>query len=239
MLGPTLTGASSEAVRLLQEHARPRRGGLLAFRNPFVADMWWNFVDVRDVATAHVRALEAPAACNRRLIVTNRLCSVAELCRTMARLDASLDPPRWTLPRWATLIASLFVPGLGWTFLRRHLGRRRPLDGTLARRVLGLEPTPLDATVAACLSEMRDQAGLLRLASGPAGAAPSASGAAQIEEIGSPGPLSEARQRPGPQGGRGTASEASTLTVVVRAALVLGIVSGAAFAYTKRVGVRA
>jgi nucleoside-diphosphate-sugar epimerase len=142
MIGPTRTLEVSEAMRTITDFA------LCSPYFPVAPDITWNFVDVRDVAVAHVKALTASGVAGGRFIVTNRALRLAELGRFIRAAFPHLTAPIYTAPTilslaigpWAHSRASL-------SYLWRTLGVRRVLDGSRANQVLNLRLTDMATTV--------------------------------------------------------------------------------------------
>jgi len=124
---------------------------------PGVPPIGSGFVDVRDVARAHLLAYEKPAAAGRYLAVTGPYVKMLDLARMVAAAYPELKIPLRELPRW-TLPIGVFFDWLG----NRLLGRPRQItrdmlveftdryvcyDPAKTRRDLGWEPMPLEQTV--------------------------------------------------------------------------------------------
>jgi dihydroflavonol-4-reductase len=115
-----------------------------------------NFVDVRDVAAAMIRAAEAPAGST--WILGNENLTYREAWSRMARVVGG-PPPLLTLPGWLVRAAAGAVRALE----RVGLPEAQEVNGTTmrmstiphyfdpsrARAVLGMETTPLETAVAA------------------------------------------------------------------------------------------
>lgn len=160
MLGPSRTSESSDAMRVVCDFARS------SSYIPFAPNMYWNFVDVRDVALAHVMSLDAKQARNRRYIVTNSLLSLVELGKHIRMANMRLKAPVYTMP---TLVAMLgpMMPGsrVKYSYLWTNLGVKRPMCNTRLVQELGLQPRPFDQTVKDSIAELAEQ-GLLPEATG-------------------------------------------------------------------------
>lgn len=138
VLGPVLCRAHTQASpRLIVD----------LLRRSYPASPRWYFglVDVRDVAAAHVAALQ-PAARGRYL-----LCGGGRwLTEIAAQLQAELPSRRIataTLPTPLLYAAALLHPRLSLRAVRESIGLRPQYDSTRAQRELGLQFRPLDQTV--------------------------------------------------------------------------------------------
>lgn len=121
---------------------------MLAGGMPGFADIWIPIVDVRDVAAAHVLAMETrDAAGERFLLSSGPVTSLSEIGRTLrtALGDAAAAVPTSTIP-------DEMAPASA----QADLGYRKRLTNEKARRVLGWSPRPSeDAIVAAGESMVR------------------------------------------------------------------------------------
>lgn len=135
VIGPSLTAGLNTSNRLLLVD-------LLKGTYPGILSLTWGIVDVRDVAEAHVRAMEVPAAEGRYLCVgeTMSMRQVVALLRANGYGNDKL--PSLALDSGiATAIvklASATQPkGVG-SYLKTHLGRVPRYDTTKIRTQLGV-----------------------------------------------------------------------------------------------------
>jgi nucleoside-diphosphate-sugar epimerase len=149
-IGPSLTDETSEAMVTIEGLANSSK------LFPFCPNLSWNFVDVRDVADAHVRALEVAEVRDQRIIISNECVSLPELCRMMKELYPQLTPPTHTAWTFVTLaIASVVLwNSVNLRFLWRSLGVRKRLDNRRAKEELGVAFTPMKQTLNDCLDQM-------------------------------------------------------------------------------------
>jgi nucleoside-diphosphate-sugar epimerase len=130
-------------------HARGSLGvcvELLRNRFPGVPRLSISIVDVRDVARAHVEALERTDA-HGRYILFNESLWVLEIADILRRRFPERRLPRRVLPDWMMYVAAMFDRRLSWHYLRTHLGVRRLIDNAKARRELELSLTPIEDTL--------------------------------------------------------------------------------------------
>lgn len=114
-----------------------------------------NVVDVRDLAHAHVAALEGGRS-GERYIVGGHNTSVGEVMRAAARI-LGVDPPRLRVPSGVALLAgkvgeaaALAIPGaplLPFTEAIEMIRHGKHYDLSKARRDLGLTARPFDETL--------------------------------------------------------------------------------------------
>lgn len=108
---------------------------------PGVPRIGLRVVDVRDVAAAHVLALDNPASAGRRFIVVGDLLRMSEVGAVLHAAFPQLvtRAPR-ELPDWLVRLAARFQPDL--RTLVPMLGRRYSYTTAAARDVLGWLPRP-------------------------------------------------------------------------------------------------
>jgi len=149
VIGPSMTKAVNTSNRILVDVLR---GGF-----PAIVDLAWGVVDVRDVAAAHVRAMEVPAARGRYLCVaeTRTLRQIVEL---LGRSGYAGRVPRLGLDsplgnRLTYLLSWLQPKGVG-QYLRTNLGRVPRFDHGKIVRELGLEFRPVEQTVLDAVADL-------------------------------------------------------------------------------------
>jgi len=150
VIGPSLTGTVNESNKLFVD--------LLGGAYPMLMDLTWGFVDVRDVATAHLRALETTTAAGRYLCAgeTRSMRAVVDFLRHNGYGGSRL--PRLGLDnalgnRIAWLASWTQPRGIG-TYLRSHLGRAVRYDNGKIRRELGVTFRPLDDSLRDTLADL-------------------------------------------------------------------------------------
>jgi len=104
---------------------------------PMVPRLAFAVVDVRDVALAHVRALEVDDPAPRYLLVAGGRW-MKEVVETLRPAFPEAKLPRFTAPDPLVYALSLFDPQLSVAFLRRNLGVQRRFDRSRAERELGI-----------------------------------------------------------------------------------------------------
>ncbi len=143
VIGPSLTKALNTSNKVVAD--------LLNGVYAAIVSLTWGAVDVRDVADAHIRAMDAPAAAGRYLCVAD-----AMTARQMVTLLRSNGYDRYRLPTFGldgalgTTVARLaaYAQSSGVRqYLHTHLGRGIRFDNTKIRTDLGMVFRPVDRTV--------------------------------------------------------------------------------------------
>jgi nucleoside-diphosphate-sugar epimerase len=142
VLGPVLSRDFSASVQLVQR--------LLSGRAPGLPRLGFSFVDVRDVADLHIRAMTAPEAAGQRFIAAGDFAWIADLAALLrARLgDAANKVPTRKVPDLVVRVAALFDKSLAG--LAPRLGERRAFTSAKAQKMLGWRPRSLEETVLDC-----------------------------------------------------------------------------------------
>lgn len=142
VLGPVLSGDYSASVQVVER--------LLSGRVPGIPRLGFNFVDVRDVADLHVRAMTAREAAGQRFIAAGTFGWMADLATLLrARLgDAASKVPTRRVPDLLVRLAALFNKELRAAVPR--LGQKRDFTSAKAQATLGWRPRPLEETVLDC-----------------------------------------------------------------------------------------
>jgi dihydroflavonol-4-reductase len=150
VIGPSLSRALNPSNKVLAD--------LLRGVYPGVMRLTWGFVDVRDVAEAHVRAMDAAAAAGRYLCAAETL-SMRELVALMRGLGfGGYKLPRLSLDHGvgdvAIRLASYLQPkGVG-QYLRTHIGRVPRFDHSKIERDLGMRFRPVEQSIADTLQDL-------------------------------------------------------------------------------------
>jgi dihydroflavonol-4-reductase len=133
--------------------------GITNGRVPAVLSLEWPLVDVRDVARAHVLAMENPGAHGRYIVAagTRTMRQVVDLLRANGWAD------RYRLPSislesgigiaLSRLVAAVQPSGTG-DYLRNHLGGDMRFDNSKVRNELGLEFRDIDETILETMEDL-------------------------------------------------------------------------------------
>jgi dihydroflavonol-4-reductase len=143
VVGPAMTREINTSNQILVDIANGKYPAIMALE--------WGFVDVRDVAEAHVRAIDAPGVSGRYICAAGKrdMTQVIDLIRkggaSAKRLPAlKLDGGLGT--GLMKIASYLQPPGIG-SYMRTHLGRSPHFDNTKIRRALDISFRDLDATL--------------------------------------------------------------------------------------------
>jgi len=156
VLGPSLSPGANYSTQIFVNLANGAY--------PAIPALTWGCVDVRDVAEAHVRAMENASASGRYLCVNENI-SVAEMTVLMREFGVrGRIPSRRMDGALGTAFLKLFSysqpKGMG-SYMRSHLGRVPAYDASKIRRELGLEFRPIRTTVLDTLEDLQRR-GLIR-----------------------------------------------------------------------------
>ncbi|KAK4233077.1 hypothetical protein C8A03DRAFT_39243 [Achaetomium macrosporum] len=138
VLGPSLSPTSDSGSLALIDQLL---GGLLMVGVPALS---WPLVDVRDVATAHVRAAEVPEAKGRYIIADSKTTSFLDLSKSFKRVHSKPRVlPTWQLP---VLAFRLFAPfaGVSQTWVTANWGIGFSLDNSRGIKELGIKYRPVE-----------------------------------------------------------------------------------------------
>ncbi|MGE0078760.1 MAG: NAD-dependent epimerase/dehydratase family protein [Bacteroidales bacterium] len=140
VMGPSLTGESnSESLKIMSD--------LLSGKYKMgVPDLHFGFVDVRDVANAHILALEDEKAQGRHILVSR-----VENLLSLANIIEREFPCKFKLPhKIVPKILMLFVSwafGFSFKFILRNVGYKIKVSNRRSIEVLGLKYIDFEKTI--------------------------------------------------------------------------------------------
>jgi dihydroflavonol-4-reductase len=137
-----LSGDFSDSVQVVER--------LLSGRVPGLPRLGFNFVDARDVADLHIRAMTAPNAAGQRYIAAANFAWMGDVAAILrAHLgDGAAKVPTRKVPDFVLRLAGLFDKDLG--SVTGSLGQRHDYTSAKAQTELGWKPRPLEETVLDC-----------------------------------------------------------------------------------------
>ena len=139
IFGPPLDAAFGDSIGLLQR--------ILAGRDPMTPRMEMAIVDVRDVALAHLRALERPQSAGQRIIVSAGTLSFADMGRILKNAYPKRRIATRVAPDILIRLIGLFSPAIRTA--AKSLGVSVQVSNARARAVLGMDFIAPDAAVLA------------------------------------------------------------------------------------------
>ncbi len=145
ILGPALSADVSTSLEI------PIR--LLNGKTPGLPRIGFSFVDVRDVAECHVKAMELPEAAGERFLATHDFLWFTEAADILRKKFPAYDAriPKRKVPDFALKLMAMFQPVYRQTVT--ELGRTRKASNAKASRVLGVKfRTAEEALVASAQS---------------------------------------------------------------------------------------
>ena len=112
-----------------------------------VPNLFFSFVDVRDVAKAHINAGLIAKASGRHILVNDvkNVLVMADLLRE--KFQNKYKIPKSTLPDFLVYLAGPFQ-GLTWKYLKRNLGISYKFDNAYSKSDLGMEYRQISETFA-------------------------------------------------------------------------------------------
>ena len=115
-----------------------------------VPNLYFVLVDVRDVAAAHIAALENDNATGR-YICSNESKSILEIAQLLRELvpERNSKIPTRKLPNWLAYIFAPLLAGFSWNYLRKNLGIPIYMNNSKIKKELGIEFRPLKETLLA------------------------------------------------------------------------------------------
>jgi dihydroflavonol-4-reductase len=140
IFGPALSLQATSSLGVIRR--------LLFGRVPACPDLWFNVVDVRDVADLHVRAMTDDAAAGERFIANSGPpISMLDIARTMKEHlgEPARHVPTRTMPDWPVRLIGRFNHRVGGLVPR--LGHRRDASAAKAERVLGWTARPWQESI--------------------------------------------------------------------------------------------
>lgn len=147
VVGPSLTGASdSESLSFMNDMI----SGKFKMGAP---DLWFGYVDVRDVARAHVLALEDPKAEGRH-ILAERTMSFIDLANMLREVYGDkYKLPTSASPKWMMYLIGPFI-GIKTRFIRRNVGYPIRLDNSKSLEKLKLNYTSIKDSLRDMVEQM-------------------------------------------------------------------------------------
>jgi len=151
IIGPALSAAVNVSTQMFSD--------LLAGKYPAIMNLTWGFVDVRDVALAHLRAIEVKEA-SGRYICANTTVGMRSLIELLDRSGYS----KYKLPRFGldssignylVHLSSYLQPSGVGSYLRTHVGRIPRFDNGKIQRELGIKFCPVEQSILETVEDLK------------------------------------------------------------------------------------
>ncbi|MEL6675867.1 MAG: aldehyde reductase [Bacteroidota bacterium] len=143
VLGPVMSQDVSTSLSLVSE--------IFKQSLPAFPKMDFGIVDVRDIAQAHLAAMEKPAAAGKRFIMSAGEMRFRQIGKILAEAYPEQKIPTRELPSWLVRLVALFMPKLRPSLSR--LDKKLRLSHRQAEEVLGIDfISPKDAILASAVS---------------------------------------------------------------------------------------
>jgi dihydroflavonol-4-reductase len=148
ILGPALSDDLSYSLEVIERLLRGMPG---------VPRIGFSFVDVRDVADLHLRAMTAPEAGGERFIAAGPFLWMAEVAEVLRdRLgEAAAKVPERTVPNLLVRAMGIVDPGI--RSVVRQLGMKTEVSSEKAESLLEWSPRPIEETIVDCARSLVDQ----------------------------------------------------------------------------------
>lgn len=114
---------------------------LITGKFPLAPALSFGIVDVRDVALAHVRALEVEHPAPRYVCSAESLW-VLQMAQALRPEFSRYGLPKRQMPKALVYGVALFDKRISFDFVRRNVGRQRHFDGSALTRDLGINYRP-------------------------------------------------------------------------------------------------
>jgi dihydroflavonol-4-reductase len=145
VLGPTLTddiGTSNEFIRQI-----------LIGKVPAAPRIHIGFVDVRDVAQAHILAMKSKSAAGERFIISEKEYWFIELCRVLNSADFKKAPTK-VMPNWMVRVFGLFDANTRQ--MAQLIGNERFTSADKARKLLGWKGRKVEQSILDTANQLKE-----------------------------------------------------------------------------------
>ena len=138
--GPLLSANSGEGSKEVCER-------VLGGKMPAIPDTSFVVVDVRDVAAAHIAAMEKSEAAGNRYILSNKMLHMREFAEIIGNEFGSqgYKVPSKNMPKPLVWVGKLFIPSLKGVY--RALGKTIQYNNERMVSDLGIQPRPAEESI--------------------------------------------------------------------------------------------
>jgi len=151
VIGPTLSGDLGESNKAIQMVATGKM--------PVAVPLQFGYVDVRDVAAAHILAMENPSSNGERFALAEKDLWYKDVSKLL-RENGFDKAPKISVPTWAAKIIANFSKELKLAL--PYLGRVRSVKNTSkAKDILGWNPRPAEESILELANQIKEM-GLIK-----------------------------------------------------------------------------
>ena len=145
VIGPSLSGDLGESNKVIQM--------VVTGKMPVAVPLQFGYVDVRDVAAAHILAMQNPKSNGERFALAEKDLWYKDVAKVLK--DKGFDKaPTFSVPVWLAKILANFSKELKITL--PYLGRLRSVKNTSkAKDVLGWDPRPAEESIVEIAEQMK------------------------------------------------------------------------------------
>jgi dihydroflavonol-4-reductase len=145
VVGASLSGDIGESNKAVEMVASGRM--------PVAVPLMFGYVDVRDVAAAHILAMQTPDSNGERFALVEKDLWYTDVAKIL-RENGFDKAPTIGIPVWLAKILANFNKELKLTL--PYLGRKRSIKNTKAKEVLGWNPRPAEESIIDIANQMKD-----------------------------------------------------------------------------------
>ena len=151
VIGPSLSGDLGESNKAIEMVATGKM--------PVAVPLQFGYVDVRDVAAAHILAMQIPASNGERFALAEKDLWYGDVAKVLR--DNGFDKaPTLAVPVWLAKILAIFSKELKLAV--PYLGRLRSVKNTSkAKDILGWNPRPAEESIVEIAQQIQDM-GLIK-----------------------------------------------------------------------------
>ena len=146
VIGPSLSNDLGESNKAIQMVATGKM--------PVAVPLQFGYVDVRDVAAAHILAMQKQASDGERFALAEKDMWYEDVAKVL-RENGFDNAPKLSVPVWAAKILANFSPELKMAL--PYIGRVRSVKYTSkAKDLLGWNPRPAEESILATANQIKD-----------------------------------------------------------------------------------
>ena len=146
VIGPSLSGDLGESNKAIEM--------VVTGRMPVSVPLQFGYVDVRDVATAHILAMQNPESNGKRFALSEKDLWYKDVAKLL-RENGYKKAPKINIPAWITPVLAKFNEEL--KFSLPFIGRVRSVKyATNAKDILGWNPRPAEDSILEVAKQIQD-----------------------------------------------------------------------------------